>query len=160
MSRMAQVAWSRKLAWMATSRSATSMWRRSVCMTASRSARVPPASAGAGSLARAGLAHRDDLVLVNAGAQQRRDPFDARIEGVGKVAVGFGRRRRRVGHQQKLGLCVDQRGGRGLESLSFRQPPVRIARNRVSCPRGDRRISSVASEGCRSPAGPGTPAGD
>ena len=36
-----QAAWSRKLAWMATSRSATSMRRRSVCMTASKSARVP-----------------------------------------------------------------------------------------------------------------------
>ena len=30
-----------------------------------------------------GLAHRDDLVLVDAGAQQRRDPFDVSLEGVG-----------------------------------------------------------------------------
>ena len=89
---------------MATSRSATSMRRRSVCMTASRSARVP-ARCGTG------LAHRDDLVLVDAGAQQRRDPFDMRLEGVGEVPVLFGRRRRRVGHQQKLLLCMDKRGG-------------------------------------------------
>jgi hypothetical protein len=84
-------------------------------MTASKSARVPPAFAGAGSPVRAGVAHRDDLVLVDAGAQQGRDPFDVSLEGVGEVAVLFGRRRRRVGHQQKLGLRIDQRGGRGPE---------------------------------------------
>jgi hypothetical protein len=64
---------------------------------------------------RAGLAHRDDLVLADAGAQQVRDPFDVSLEGVGQLPVLFGRRRRRVGHQQKLGPCIDQRGGRGPE---------------------------------------------
>jgi hypothetical protein len=57
----------------------------------------------------------DDLVLVDAGAQQRRDPFDVSLEGVGEVPVLFGRRRRRAGHQRKLGLRIDQRGGRGPE---------------------------------------------
>jgi hypothetical protein len=116
MSRMRQTAWSRKRARIATSRSAISMRRRSVCMTAYRSARVPAAFAGAGSAVRVGLAHRDNLILVDAGAQRRRDPFDVRLESVRQFAVLFGRRRRRVGHQQKLGLCIDQRGGRGPES--------------------------------------------
>jgi hypothetical protein len=41
---------------------------------------------GAGAVG-AGLAHRDDLALLDAGAQ-RRDPFDMSLEGAGKVAVG------------------------------------------------------------------------
>jgi hypothetical protein len=98
-------------------------------MKASRSARVPPAFAGAGSRLRAGHAHRDDLVLVDAGAQQRRDPFDVRLEGVGEVPVLFRRRRRCVGDQQKLGLCIDQRGGRGPEVvvvLEYPRPATRL----------------------------------
>ncbi len=65
---------------------------------------------GAGPV-RAGLAHRDDLVLVDAGPQQCRDPIDMGLEGVGEVPVLFGRRRRRIGHQEKLLLCMHQRGG-------------------------------------------------
>ena len=62
------------------------------------------------------LAHRDDLVLVDAGAQQRRNPFDVRTEFAAHSATGVNSRR---ADEHEPGRA---RRSKGCRSAIARQP--------------------------------------